>query len=92
MRLCSRPFNPQHISTLAQAEDGAWLAHFFRDALYISFFCITGMASMMTAFSVGDRACPSRWQVSCSMEALQQVMQRKEPQECQAACRGYFNE
>jgi hypothetical protein len=52
-------------------------SHFFRDALYISFFCITGMASMMTAFSVGDRAWPSRWHVSCSMEALQQVIGRQ---------------
>lgn len=46
------------------------VTHFLRDALYISFFSTTGMASMMIALSVGDRAWPTLWHVSCSMEAL----------------------
>lgn len=36
----------------------------------MSFFCMAGTASMMTARSIGDRAWPSRGQVSCSMDAL----------------------
>lgn len=48
----------------------ALTTHLRREVLYISFFSMAGTASMMTARSVGDRAWPSRGQVSCSMDAL----------------------